>query len=398
MVHHPPSVFIRVPDTTQCDGNPTQCSACRYRDQPCEYVYTEDKRKPPSKQHVRALEARIESLEKQLAGFRAHASSDHSSGSNHHHDSSTVPVAPVHATDIDYVTDTLGSFNIGDGGEICYFGSRSNHNLLRTAQLNKPPSLEMQRRGYDATRQQIGLASISDELESHLLDLFWTWQNAWQRVVPRGPFLRDRACRNGSPFGRFYSPALLSSILALASRYSDRPEVRKDPENPQTAGDAFAAQAKLMLLYECEAPTTTTVQALSLLALRETALDKEAFGWMHVGMAVRMALSLGLHLDCSQCVDEGIMTAEEAEVRSVTWWGCYVLDKLFNIGLGRPSMILDCLMTVKMPTTNCEEEQRPWTISSADPVDDSTPISHCVSNAIQLCNMLISVVEILDNM
>ncbi|EKG20647.1 Transcription factor fungi [Macrophomina phaseolina MS6] len=243
-------------------------------------------------------------------------------------------MAPVHATDVDSVTDTLGSFNIGDGGEICYFGSRSNHNLLRSAQLDKPSSLEMQRRGYDAACHQIGLALVAEDLESHLLHLFWTWQNSWQRVVARGPFLRDRAFRNGSPFGRFYSPALVSSIFALASRYSDRPDVGRDPQNPQTAGDVFAAQAKVMLLYECEAPTNTTVQALSLLALRETALDKEALGWMHIGMAVRMALSLGLHLDCSQCVEQGLLTAEEAEVRSVTWWGCYVLDKTLQHWFG----------------------------------------------------------------
>ncbi|GME26355.1 putative glutamate carboxypeptidase protein [Neofusicoccum parvum] len=380
---------------TKCDGHPQQCSACRYRNQPCEYVYTEDRRKPPSKQHVQALEARIHTLERQLAAACARACAD-DSGSPHA--ASRVPMAPIRATDIDDVTDTLGSFNIGDGGEICYFGSRSNFNLLRSARLvDRPSSLEMQRRGREATRQQIGLAPVSDELEAHLLGLFWTWQNAWQRVVARAPFLRDRAARSGAPCGRFYSPALLASMLALASRYSDRPEVRADPLDARTAGDTFAAQAKIMLLYECETPTTTTVQAIALLSLRETALDKEGLGWMYCGMAVRMALNLGLHLDCSRCVDEGLLTAEQVEVRSVTWWGCYVLDKLFNIGLGRPSMILDCLMTVEMPSTCCEEEQQPWTSSSADPTDASAPVSHCVSNAIHTCKLLISVVEILDN-
>lgn len=94
-----------------------------------------------------------------------------------------------------------------------------------------------------------------------------------------------------------------------------------------TAGDAFAAQAQVMLLHECEAPTPTTVQALALTCLRQMSLDKEALGWMYCGMCVRMAMNLGMHLDCSLCVSEGLLSVEEAEVRNVTWWGCYVLDK-----------------------------------------------------------------------
>lgn len=331
------------------------------------------------------------------ARARACHCADHGDGNNQLA-TSEVPVAPAKTTSIDEVTDTLGSFNIGDGGEICYFGSRSNLNLLRSPVLNKPTPFEMQRRGYEAARKQIGLVSVSDELDTHLLELFWTWQNAWHRIVAKGPFLRDRAASNGSSFGQYHSPALVSAIFALASRYSNRPEVRSDHSDPQTGGDAFAAQAKIMLLYECETPTTTTVQAIALLSLRESALDKESLGWMYCGMAARMALSLGLHLDCSQCVDQRLLTAEQAEVRSVTWWGCYLLDKLLNIGLGRPSMILDCLMTVKMPSTNCEEEQQPWNSSPAAREDGTVKAAHCVSNSIQICKLLVSIGEILDNM
>jgi hypothetical protein len=40
-----------------------------------------------------------------------------------------------------------------------------------------------------------------------------------------------------------------------------------------------------------------------------------------------MALSLGLHIDCSQWVASGLISQDEAEVRKVTWWGCYTVDK-----------------------------------------------------------------------
>lgn len=82
-----------------------------------------------------------------------------------------------------------------------------------------------------------------------------------------------------------------------------------------------------MLQYECEAPTTTTVQAVLLLSLCETARDKEALGFMYCGMATRMALNLGLHVDCSSCVSDGLLTDDEVKDRQITWWGVYMFEK-----------------------------------------------------------------------
>lgn len=232
--------------------------------------------------------------------------------------------------DMDYLTDTLGSFNIGDGGNLGYFGSCSNFHLLRREMADhRPSSQELQLQAYQchAAYEPTGLSIVSSELQAHLLDLFWTWQNSWQHIVARDPFLCDLAINPASPTGKFYSPSLLCAIYALASRYSDLAELRTNRSDQSTAGDAFASQAKRMLVHEWEAPNTATIQATALLSLREVAVDKEALGWNYCGVAVRMALSLGLHLDCSHCVEDGEMTAEEAEVRSVTWWGCYHLDK-----------------------------------------------------------------------
>lgn len=44
-------------------------------------------------------------------------------------------------------------------------------------------------------------------------------------------------------------------------------------------------------------------------------------------MAMRMALSIGLHLDCTPWAHLNGITPEEAEVRNVTWWACYHLEK-----------------------------------------------------------------------
>jgi hypothetical protein len=228
---------------------------------------------------------------------------------------------------VDEVTDTLGGFCIADGGEIRYFGSRSNFNLIQTTIVSKKSSKDMQHEGYNAASSQLQPFEMSEDLQEHLLQLYWTWQNPWQYFVSPTLLTSSLLGKPMSLFGPFHSPLLLAAIYALASRYSDRPEIRTHPQDPNTAGEIFLAQARMMLQYESEAPTTRTVQAVLLLALIETARDKEALGFIYCGMATRMALNLGLHVDSSPCVSRGLLTAEEVEDRQVTWGGVYMLDK-----------------------------------------------------------------------
>lgn len=44
-------------------------------------------------------------------------------------------------------------------------------------------------------------------------------------------------------------------------------------------------------------------------------------------MSVRLSFDLGLHLDMTPYVIKGLMSAEEAEVRKITFWGCFVVDQ-----------------------------------------------------------------------
>ncbi|KAJ5419998.1 hypothetical protein N7465_002517 [Penicillium sp. CMV-2018d] len=382
---------------TKCDGNPLRCSQCQYRDQQCIYTHGESKRKPPSKNYVKALEARLESLEKELAAIHAvdisrHPDSSHFEDNEVLPDSLALQSAP---TPLDELTNTLGRFHIADGGDVRYFGSRSNFHLLQTAFFNHKSSKQMQKEGYDEVLLAMGPLKLSQDLHNHLLDLFWRWQNVWQYFVPRKLFIESMAAAGGAPFGRFHSPLLLCAIYALASRYSDRPEVRTDPQNPDTAGNEFMARAKFMLPHESEAATTQTVQAVVILSLCESARDKETLAYITSGMAMRMALNLGLHVDCSPCIGNGSLTADEAEDRAVTWWGVYLLDKLFNVGLGRPSMIQERDVSARMPSLDSDDEVAPW--GNESDTDGGAPmLSHCVSLAIATREMLSIVAEVLD--
>ncbi|KAI7767057.1 hypothetical protein LZL87_012343 [Fusarium oxysporum] len=341
--------------------------------------------RPPSKRYVEALQERIRTLEAQLERFQNESRSQGKPPLNSTEDSysnsegDSIPDDSSYRSPIRDISDRLGALNIGEDGQIHYFGSRSNFSLLKNSPVasSTVSSRELQKQAADTLDQLNLRVEVSDELRNHLLDLFWSWQNTWQYIVVKELFLEDLYITHS---GRYASPLLLSAVLALAARYSDRIELRTDPLDHNTAGNALAEQAKMILFYESQAPKVTTVQATALLGLREIATDKEALGWMYCGMAARMAFNLGLHLDRSHWVDTGHITKDEAEVGTIVWWGCYVLDKLFNIGLGRPSTIQEHEISAKLPSMEHNAEYESW--HSGSPIGEPIvfPRSHQVSN------------------
>ncbi|KAF5249556.1 hypothetical protein FANTH_5149 [Fusarium anthophilum] len=341
--------------------------------------------RPPSKRYVEALQERIRTLEAQIERFQNNAGAQERGPSSSVEDNystsegDSIPDDSSYRSPIKDISDRLGALNIGEDGQIHYFGSRSNFSLLKNSPVasSTVSSRDLQKQAADTLDQLNLRVEVSDELRNHLLDLFWSWQNTWQYLVVKELFLEDLYITHSS---RYTSPLLLSAVLALAARYSDRIELRSDPLDQNTAGNALAEQAKMILFYESQAPKVTTVQATALLGLREIATDKEALGWMYCGMAARMAFNLGLHLDRSHWVDTGHITKDEAEVGTIVWWGCYVLDKLFNIGLGRPSTIQEHEISAKLPSMDHGAEYESW--HSESPIGEPIvfPRSHQVSN------------------
>ena len=181
------------------------------------------------------------------------------------------------------LTGLVGRLAVVDDGQLHYFGSQSSFNLPRQPTRSTPgqdPWAKMQAQGLDSAAQLGKLISVSTELEDHLLDLYWRWQNPWNYIVHKGAFLRSR---RGLDDGRYCSPLLISAIFAISARYSDRIELRTDVNDLSTSGNAFCEQAKILLLYESEAPSVTTVQAAAILALRIMSDGKEALGWLYCG-------------------------------------------------------------------------------------------------------------------
>lgn len=382
----------------RCDGQQPVCGSCVRRGIECEYQHTENKRRPPSKKYVESLQARISQLEAQLAslGSSAQLGTFAPDTEDSHEDEPEDGSSDEETDPLSELTGLVGRLNVIDDGQLHYFGSQSSYNLLK-APLHNAPShstpLKMQSQGLDAAAQLGLLVTISAELQDHLLELYWRWQNPWNYIVHKGAFL---ASLRGENDGRYCSPLLLSSIFAIAARYSDRPELCSVPGDLRTAGNAFCEQAKILLLYESEAPSVATVQAACLLALRIMSDGKEALGWLYCGNATRMAHNLGLHLDCAAWISSGQISEHEAEVRKVTWWGCFVVDKLFSLGLGRPSSIQKSGITCPKPSVNKDEEYSPWLPTSPSHKTSLGAHSHISSVAHCVSDMMVIACEAID--
>ncbi|KAH7152633.1 fungal-specific transcription factor domain-containing protein [Dactylonectria macrodidyma] len=357
----------------RCDGALPQCQSCAGRGVACEYNFTENKRKPPSKVYVKALEERIRVLEQRLSAKENAAITRNP----HHGEESAVSMRFDDANEsegcdlLSAVTGLLGRLAIADDGQLHYFGSQSNYHLLNNGSgyATMESTVCMQQQGL-ATVEALGKNTpLSTELQEHLLDLYWTWQNPSNYIVHKGAF---SIAYNSRTYGTYCTPSLLSAMFALASRFSDCPELRTIPDDPHTAGYAFFEQAKLLLLYESHAPTVATVQAAALMAIRAMSDNQEALGWLYCGNAARMALNLGLNMDCSPWVTSGIINEDQAEVRKVTWWGCYSLDKLFSIALGRPGCTRKSQYTCAKPSLAHDAEFDTWP-STPEPGEDISP-------------------------
>jgi hypothetical protein len=125
---------------------------------------------------------------------------------------------------------------------------------------------------------------------------------------------------------KYCSPLLVNAILALASHYSDRVEVRGDPNNSATSGDHFFAECRRLLLAEEGHSSLTIAQALVLMALREAGCGRDTTSWMYFGRALHVALDLGLHLP-AKLEASTLFSPTELEVRRITFWGLFVVDK-----------------------------------------------------------------------
>ncbi|KAL3475854.1 fungal-specific transcription factor domain-containing protein [Aspergillus californicus] len=101
-------------------------------------------------------------------------------------------------------------------------------------------------------------------------------------------------------------------------------------------------------------PYLSSVQAFILMSLYLTNAGRENQAHLNIGIAARIAQSIGLHrsLSTHNHPHEFGFVLKEHSLRSCIWWVCYCLDKKLSFELGRPSAIRDDDCDADLPDTS----------------------------------------------
>ncbi|KAI1615945.1 fungal-specific transcription factor domain-containing protein [Exophiala viscosa] len=146
---------------------------------------------------------------------------------------------------------------------------------------------------------------------------------------------------------------LLFAFLASAMRYSTDPWF--DGKHAAALEEYASNSWKLIVTSGCaveEGADTAVVQAISLLAIIDSAAGRRRAAWVKIGLAVRISQDLHLMME----PDVNLPPIEQEERRRL-FWSIYLLDRFVSCSKQRPPAILDADCQVQLPGDEADFRQ-----------------------------------------
>jgi hypothetical protein len=160
---------------------------------------------------------------------------------------------------------------------------------------------------------------VEPELGQHLLSLHWNRQHHSFLITYRPAFMRDMSCK-----GPNFSKLLLNAIFFSASKFSPRRELRRDADDVRTAGWKFRERVRGLLGGALDKSDITTIQALLIMCNSLFALgDERSAAWLYAGLAFRMIVDLGIHVDKAGLTTHRKFSDEDLEIRRRVFWAAF---------------------------------------------------------------------------
>lgn len=178
-------------------------------------------------------------------------------------------------------------------------------------------------------------------------------------ILPRKKFEEDfrkyfRAVRVGT--APRLSPkwqAIMNLVFAIGAKHSHLVKARWEADEVDHL--IYQARARAFGLNEfalINHPDVHQIQVFGLLAFYYLSVGQISRSWIVVGVALRFAYSLGLHVRNED--PSASTTKKEMLVR--IWWSIYSLERLLSIITGRPSIIVDSACSVPFPAPISEDQ------------------------------------------
>ncbi|KAF8759539.1 Fungal specific transcription factor [Rhizoctonia solani] len=219
--------------------------------------------------------------------------------------------------------DLVGS-SAPESSYFSYYGPTSSRFLSGQATAEPPVSGLFGRCGVrDSIDERKTSNLFDDPIETELLNKFWKWQDIHFMVVNRDIFLE--AYKKGERESEWVSPMLIDMMLAIGVQFGHQGYGRKA---------IYAARAEALVIHELARPTMATLQAVQLLSIFQMGVGRVSVGWSLTGLVVAMSNKMGLHIDSTELVARGVMSQRMKDMRDSSFWGIFVLDRLFSIIMG----------------------------------------------------------------
>ena len=138
-------------------------------------------------------------------------------------------------------------------------------------------------------------------------------------------------------------------ILAFGKMYS----VNEWLDYRGPPGIEYFTEALQLLPDAYEKGSILCVETLALVGYFFQNLNQPDAAFLYIGMALRMAISLGLHQEASQSPDPNhplhVLDEATREHRRRVWWSIYSLDRILSVKSGNPLTIDDQDIGVSLP-------------------------------------------------
>lgn len=367
----------------KCDGERPACRSCIKNNVACIFNETSDQRKPYSKSYVKTLEARITALEAEVSKHKAnheqrlqlgHDGSTNDQMQTNNNDNSeshsvTHPAADTSIRQGPSDLDSRRSFqssNIGNNDRLLDTMIRRGGCLSFVKNRTQDPYLETQviSNFYGASSGR-NIPAMSQFSARSMPPMTLNDEN-----YDRGDIYYERMNTFVNAYFEHYQPILgllnRDTISTRISFYGGRRAISSDflltalsaigalSLQDYGACHFFTDIATRQLAPETVRPSTSTVQALVLMALTESSLGCESRGWLYIGMASRIAMEIGLPRDIHDYCRHGWIGGEEARIRHRTTWALFIVDRMLALYYGRFPSIGPESISLAMPSRKRE--------------------------------------------
>ncbi|KAJ5126680.1 hypothetical protein N7448_007459 [Penicillium atrosanguineum] len=174
-----------------------------------------------------------------------------------------------------------------------------------------------------------------DDFVSHLISLYFTWNNCTSNWIDRDLFLRDM--RSGNLESRFCSPLLVNSVLAMACLYSDYPETLAIPGDQSSRGEHFLEEAMQLLKEDEDRLSLTTFQARGSIYMCLNGMGKDRLGWLKIVEIADCARDIENNSQ-KMVAEAGAEAPEMTKAISTAVFGLFNACTISILGLQKPAI------------------------------------------------------------